>query len=87
VNAVAAGPAAPRYEPLGQAVDVPWRVTAPGYATVGGPMLEVHVVPVGGDPLPARVVASLRDRLTERLRVLGAVPVTAGLDVVPDAGG
>jgi len=45
------------------------------------------VVPVGRDPLPDRVVTALPDRLTERLRALGAVPATAGLDVRADAGG
>lgn len=44
------------------------------------PAGELHVVPLGTDPIPARVMRTMTDRLVTALRSSGAVPVHAGVE-------
>lgn len=44
------------------------------------PTGELHVVPLGTDPIPARVMRTMTDRLITALRSSGAVRVHAGLE-------
>ncbi len=82
-----ARPAAPTYEQLPGPVEVPWRAAPQGGVDTGGPLLEVHVVPVGGRPFPARVMAGLPDRLTEGVRQARVVPAGTALRPVADPAG
>lgn len=74
LRALGAGPAAPTYEQLPGPVEVPWGTAPRGGVNTAGPLLEVHVVPVGGRPFPARIMAGLPDRLTEGIRQARVIP-------------
>jgi hypothetical protein len=85
IRDLVAAPSALTFEPVGGSVAVDWR-TDWGAAGAGQPeaALSVHLVPLAGGRLPARVMAAMETRVVEALRQTGAVPASAGLTPIVD---
>lgn len=85
INQLPAG--ALEWHRLDAPVAVRWRSTGGQRQLTANPELYVHVVPVGGAPLPRRQIAELPDQLAQRIRALQLVPASAPIDVGMDDAG
>ncbi|MFI5258880.1 MAG: DUF4062 domain-containing protein [Candidatus Limnocylindrales bacterium] len=83
---VAAAPPALVWRPLGQPVNVPWKAfgqSVASYATV----LEIHLIPTAGSPLPATTLEALPRRLSRVGRDHGLFSEDRALDLVHSEAG
>ncbi|MEP9362940.1 DUF4062 domain-containing protein [Nocardioides sp. CN2-186] len=79
---VASQPGHLTYHALGELPDVTWRSDwdDPRVHQQGPATIELHVLPLGTDPIPLRVMRTMTDRLVTALRSSGSLPIHAGVE-------
>lgn len=67
------------FSPLTDPPSVPWLESTPGWGSTEA-LLEVHVIPMEGRPLSARVLSQLEQGLPHHLRESGLIAPAAGVE-------